>query len=342
MTHIFIILHFLSVTVGAVLLVHTFYHIPCKGREKYYYIAQGCLGMYFLLDTMGIYGRHFLEIRKILDFLRSLNNVLFSVGMVFLVLYIISIKWKENTKVPGNLLAVSGLAAACQLLLLLGFFVEPLKQVPWACLFYLCFCTAGFLYTAYFSKNRMEKAQAFQPEVRAVEDEEAGKGSAAAAEAVEGGEGLAAAAEAVEEGEGLATAEEDVEEGEGSASEVEAEGRRKNLTAVVEAVEGGEDLAAAVEAREKEEEAPEEPDEREIQILGKKFTSREQEVFRLLCEGKNNREIGELLFISANTVRNHVYNIYRKAGVKNRIELVNWAKAVSQPEQQSASGSASG
>jgi len=54
-----------------------------------------------------------------------------------------------------------------------------------------------------------------------------------------------------------------------------------------------------------------------------KISQRETEIIRLLLKGKSNKEIEDELFISVHTVRNHVYNIYQKLGVKNRVELVN-------------------
>jgi DNA-binding CsgD family transcriptional regulator len=53
------------------------------------------------------------------------------------------------------------------------------------------------------------------------------------------------------------------------------------------------------------------------------ITKREQEIIRLICEGKSNREIESQLFISLQSVKDHIYRIYQKAGVKNRVELVN-------------------
>ncbi|OHD54569.1 MAG: hypothetical protein A2Y33_03445 [Spirochaetes bacterium GWF1_51_8] len=53
------------------------------------------------------------------------------------------------------------------------------------------------------------------------------------------------------------------------------------------------------------------------------ITGREAEIILLLLDGSSNREIGEKLFISYKTVENHIYNIYQKTGVKNRIELFN-------------------
>ena len=53
------------------------------------------------------------------------------------------------------------------------------------------------------------------------------------------------------------------------------------------------------------------------------LASRELEIAKHVCEGKTNKEIAEVLFISQNTVRNHIYNIYKKVGVKNKIELIN-------------------
>ena len=53
------------------------------------------------------------------------------------------------------------------------------------------------------------------------------------------------------------------------------------------------------------------------------ITAREAEILRLILQGANNKDIAKKLFISASTVRNHIYNIYQKIGVKNRLELIN-------------------
>jgi DNA-binding CsgD family transcriptional regulator len=54
-----------------------------------------------------------------------------------------------------------------------------------------------------------------------------------------------------------------------------------------------------------------------------KITKRETEVIELICQGKTNKEIAEQLFISVETVKDHNYKIFQKAGVKNRTQLVN-------------------
>lgn len=53
------------------------------------------------------------------------------------------------------------------------------------------------------------------------------------------------------------------------------------------------------------------------------ISPRESEIVQLLLAGSTNAEIGEVLCISSSTVKNHVYNVYRKTGVRNRIELAN-------------------
>lgn len=60
---------------------------------------------------------------------------------------------------------------------------------------------------------------------------------------------------------------------------------------------------------------------------------REQEIITRVIEGKSNREIGEVLFISANTVKTHIRNIYKKLGVSNRVQLV-YAIKENHPEKQ--------
>ena len=54
-----------------------------------------------------------------------------------------------------------------------------------------------------------------------------------------------------------------------------------------------------------------------------KISKREEEVIQQLCEGKANKEISETLFISLQTVKDHVYSIYQKTDVKNRVQLIN-------------------
>ena len=53
------------------------------------------------------------------------------------------------------------------------------------------------------------------------------------------------------------------------------------------------------------------------------ITPREEEVLELACAGKTNQEIADRLFISVQTVKDHVYSIYRKTKVRNRVELAN-------------------
>ncbi|MHA1344656.1 MAG: LuxR C-terminal-related transcriptional regulator [Promethearchaeota archaeon] len=55
------------------------------------------------------------------------------------------------------------------------------------------------------------------------------------------------------------------------------------------------------------------------------LSKREIEVMKLFLNGKNSKEIAELLFISPKTVENHKYNIMKKLGLKNEIEFVKYA-----------------
>jgi len=64
-------------------------------------------------------------------------------------------------------------------------------------------------------------------------------------------------------------------------------------------------------------------DSREKVFAGFGITKREQEIIRLICEGRSNREIKDQLFISLQSVKDHIYRIYLKTGVKNRVQLAN-------------------
>ena len=53
------------------------------------------------------------------------------------------------------------------------------------------------------------------------------------------------------------------------------------------------------------------------------LTKREQEVVMLICEGKTNQEIADILFLSLLTVKGYVFKIFQKTRVKNRVQLSN-------------------
>ncbi len=55
------------------------------------------------------------------------------------------------------------------------------------------------------------------------------------------------------------------------------------------------------------------------------LTDREREVIALICEGLQNKTIGQRLFISETTVRHHLTSIFSKLGLENRLELVIYA-----------------
>lgn len=55
------------------------------------------------------------------------------------------------------------------------------------------------------------------------------------------------------------------------------------------------------------------------------LTERECEILNELRYGATNMDIARALFISENTVRTHLYNVFRKLSVKNRTQAVSWA-----------------
>jgi DNA-binding NarL/FixJ family response regulator len=55
------------------------------------------------------------------------------------------------------------------------------------------------------------------------------------------------------------------------------------------------------------------------------LSPRELEVLALVADGLSNREIGDRLFVTEQTAKFHVANIFRKLGVKNRTEAARTA-----------------
>ena len=54
-----------------------------------------------------------------------------------------------------------------------------------------------------------------------------------------------------------------------------------------------------------------------------RLTSREREIVKLIVAGKSNKEIEGALFISFNTVKNHIYRLYQKLGIQSRGQLMS-------------------
>jgi DNA-binding NarL/FixJ family response regulator len=98
------------------------------------------------------------------------------------------------------------------------------------------------------------------------------------------------------------------------------------VAATVRAVDGGQSLINpsmagklltefAVLARREQSEPPQ-------QVPAPKLTDREMQVLKLIARGMNNRDIAKELFISENTVKNHVRNILEKLQIHSRMEAV--------------------
>jgi DNA-binding NarL/FixJ family response regulator len=98
------------------------------------------------------------------------------------------------------------------------------------------------------------------------------------------------------------------------------------VAGTVRAVDGGQSLINpsmagklltefAVLARREQSEPPQ-------QVPAPKLTDREMQVLKLIARGMNNRDIAKELFISENTVKNHVRNILEKLQIHSRMEAV--------------------
>ena len=61
------------------------------------------------------------------------------------------------------------------------------------------------------------------------------------------------------------------------------------------------------------------------QVPTPRLTDREMEVLKLVAKGLNNRDIAKELFISENTVKNHIRNILEKLQLHSRMEAVVYA-----------------
>ncbi len=62
-----------------------------------------------------------------------------------------------------------------------------------------------------------------------------------------------------------------------------------------------------------------------VEILEPKLTRRELEILKLVSEGRSNRQVAELLWVTDQTVKFHLANVYRKLGVRSRFDAARWA-----------------
>jgi DNA-binding NarL/FixJ family response regulator len=72
------------------------------------------------------------------------------------------------------------------------------------------------------------------------------------------------------------------------------------------------------------------------------LTKREQEILRLVSEGKSNGDVARQLWVTEQTVKFHLSNIYRKLGVTNRTEAGRHAQLIGLLDDDSTRESVSG
>jgi DNA-binding NarL/FixJ family response regulator len=58
----------------------------------------------------------------------------------------------------------------------------------------------------------------------------------------------------------------------------------------------------------------------------KSLTQREVEILRLVADGRSNAQVARVLWVTEQTVKFHLSNIYRKLSVANRTEASRWAQ----------------
>jgi DNA-binding NarL/FixJ family response regulator len=68
------------------------------------------------------------------------------------------------------------------------------------------------------------------------------------------------------------------------------------------------------------------PGPAEMEPVAHPLTRREMEILRLVAEGHSNSQLARMLWVTEQTVKFHLSNIYRKLGVANRTEASRWAQ----------------
>ena len=94
--------------------------------------------------------------------------------------------------------------------------------------------------------------------------------------------------------------------------------RARELVAALEAVHAGEIVVSEPPGRERRVTGLDWPGR------GEGLTERESEVLALITQGHTNSEVAGMTYLSPNTVKSYIRNIYRKIGVSSRTQAVLW------------------
>jgi len=65
---------------------------------------------------------------------------------------------------------------------------------------------------------------------------------------------------------------------------------------------------------------------RAVTTLSSELTPREHEILRLVAEGYSNAQLAKMLWVTEQTIKFHLSNVYRKLNVANRTEASRWAQ----------------
>ena len=93
----------------------------------------------------------------------------------------------------------------------------------------------------------------------------------------------------------------------------------KITEAIIDLYHGGSPMSSTIARKVIKAFQPAAPKNSDIEIL----TKREREMLELLAKGYRYKEIADRLFISFETVRTHIHNIYEKLHVQSRTEAIN-------------------
>lgn len=93
----------------------------------------------------------------------------------------------------------------------------------------------------------------------------------------------------------------------------------KILDAIVEVFKGGSPMSSHIARKVVDSFCPEKKVNEELQ----KLSNREKEILNLLSQGLRYKEIADTLFLSTETIRTHIRNIYLKLQVNSRTQALN-------------------